>query len=543
MRCACPTARLEPARCRRRNRQAHAPATAGAPAWMRAGGIANRMVGLDHLRPLFIGVAESTGILGPIDHFGWATACAGVAGEIVPAAAWNGPPDAVQRIRATSAGASSPPGTGTPRCARCRSRLMQRAAVAGSLHQQLPASTSDSLLTATAALAGACRGAGRGTNPAARRSPPPRCRRHRRPPARQRGIAGMRFGRPAGIAQAIAQHQIGSWVGDLRRAVIDSGAARNRPSTLLLPAAGMLADRRSGWPCMASSADVPIEPVAPNAATRCITAGPSPRPPQKPKPVALVRTPATASALLDAVGTPPWPGSGRQSHPDMAPGRLSNRVMPATENPRWPARPARPPTIARPGRAGKQGADHRDHHRQRRPAARPSRVLFGLIRGANLRPPDQRPAEAAAAGEMSAGIPAHTRHSASNSQRWPVRLGHGSGRGAHHAGTTTRGCRRQLNTDAPCRHGRRPSRNGARHSRARHHQATPISTVKLEPAPASRPARARSPDQRRHHRDVAGQQHPGAREGVLDVGELRAYSHSATRTPPRSAQRDRRGRG
>ena len=29
-------------------------------------------------RPLFINVAESTEIFGPIDHLGWATACAGV---------------------------------------------------------------------------------------------------------------------------------------------------------------------------------------------------------------------------------------------------------------------------------------------------------------------------------------------------------------------------------------------------------------------------------------------------------------------------------
>ena len=40
-------------------------------------GHAEQVVGLDDFQALFINVAESTEIFGPIDHFGWATAWAG----------------------------------------------------------------------------------------------------------------------------------------------------------------------------------------------------------------------------------------------------------------------------------------------------------------------------------------------------------------------------------------------------------------------------------------------------------------------------------
>src|SRR5690606_4643870 len=44
-------------------------------------------------------------------------------------------------------------------------------------------------------------------------------------------------------------------------------------SSTLLPAASTLARSASGWRAITSSAEAPIEPVAPNTATRCIRAG------------------------------------------------------------------------------------------------------------------------------------------------------------------------------------------------------------------------------------------------------------------------------
>ena len=60
-------------------------------------------------RPLFISVAESMVIFGPIDQFGWRSACSGVACSIASSdQVRNGPPDAVRMTRRTSSRRPAP---------------------------------------------------------------------------------------------------------------------------------------------------------------------------------------------------------------------------------------------------------------------------------------------------------------------------------------------------------------------------------------------------------------------------------------------------
>src|SRR3989338_7076707 len=69
-------------------------------------GASNRNFASIISRALFISVAESTVILGPIFQFGCRSASRGVIREKAPARLKNGPPDAVRRIFRTLSGLS-----------------------------------------------------------------------------------------------------------------------------------------------------------------------------------------------------------------------------------------------------------------------------------------------------------------------------------------------------------------------------------------------------------------------------------------------------
>ena len=117
---------------------------------MRSAGRPNRWWASMTSRPLFISVAESTEIFGPIDHLGWATACSGVtASSSARLRPRNGPPEAVRVIART------------PRCMRPSGRHWKMALCSLSIGitsapasraeaiTSSPASTRDSLLASS----------------------------------------------------------------------------------------------------------------------------------------------------------------------------------------------------------------------------------------------------------------------------------------------------------------------------------------------------------------------------------------------------------
>ena len=97
--------------------------------------------------PLFINVAESMVILGPIDHVGWRNASSGVtAPRSAAGRSRNGPPDAVSMYRRTSRPVRDHRRTGESRCARCRQGESPRRGAAPPATIRRPAITSTSLL-------------------------------------------------------------------------------------------------------------------------------------------------------------------------------------------------------------------------------------------------------------------------------------------------------------------------------------------------------------------------------------------------------------
>ena len=100
-------------------------------------------------RPLFISDAESTEIFGPIDHFGCATACAGVtvanASRVQPR---NGPPEAVRVIRAGTSPGLPARHWKIALCSLSIGTMVAPCACAACISSS-PASTSDSLFASS----------------------------------------------------------------------------------------------------------------------------------------------------------------------------------------------------------------------------------------------------------------------------------------------------------------------------------------------------------------------------------------------------------
>ena len=100
-------------------------------------------------RPLFIRVAESTEIFGPIDHFGCATAWAGVTvARRARSQPRNGPPEAVSTIRRTPSGWHERRHWNTALCSLSIGTICAPEARAAAITSS-PASTSDSLLASS----------------------------------------------------------------------------------------------------------------------------------------------------------------------------------------------------------------------------------------------------------------------------------------------------------------------------------------------------------------------------------------------------------
>ena len=226
-------------------------------------------------RPLFIIVAESTEILRPIDQFGCAHASSGVtAPNCASGRSRNGPPEAVSRMRRT------PRLRGIARVARGQA-LEDRVVLAVDRHaasrrppaaarmNSAPPITSASLFASRMRLP-ARAAASVGESPAAptiaastvSTSPSEAAA------ARPSGPASTRVGkrspaRSTASARAASTSSSAAIVGRKRRHSAASFAA-------LRCAASAATAKRSGWRAMTSSAESPIEPVAPSSATRRI---------------------------------------------------------------------------------------------------------------------------------------------------------------------------------------------------------------------------------------------------------------------------------
>src|SRR5690606_19367477 len=222
-------------------------------------------------RPLFIRVAESTEIFGPIDHLGWATAWAGVTSaneaRLRPR---NGPPEAVSTIRRTSWPRQARRHWNTALCSLSIGTMVAPASRAAAITSS-PASTSDSLLASSRRLP---------ARAAARVEPRPAAPTiaattvSQSSPAASASIACAPpcavVARPASRSPARRTSRreasaIAAWAG---RWVAHSCTS----ASTLLPAASTLASRRSGWRAQTSTAGGPIDPVAPTTATFRVTA-------------------------------------------------------------------------------------------------------------------------------------------------------------------------------------------------------------------------------------------------------------------------------
>ena len=282
-----------------------------------AGASANRWWASMTSSPLFISVAESTEIFGPIDHFGWAIACAGVtSASSARFRPRNGPPDAVRVIRETAEGSSQPAmHWNTALCSLSIGTMVAPAAWAACMSSS-PASTSDSLLASNRRLP-ACAAASVDDSPAAptiaattlsQASPAASASNAASPACAWVSSPASRS--PSRNAAKPAASAITAWSG---RCVRHSATS----ASTLLPAASTLARICPGWRAITSSAEAPIEPVAPNTATRCMD---QLRPIRSPATSCPARTPARPPARCppdparhrgrESRGRNPWPRRG-----------------------------------------------------------------------------------------------------------------------------------------------------------------------------------------------------------------------------------------
>ena len=242
---------------------------------MRSPGRPNRWCASITSRPLFIRVAESTEIFGPIDHFGCLTASATVTlASDARERPRNGPPDAVRMIRAS-------PLPAPPVASRVASGRHWKIALCSlsigttvappsraAAMSNSPASTRDSLLASNRRLP--ARAAARVDGSPAAPTIAATTVSQASPAANASIAAVPACGRVVSPAAARPSRRLPKHASSAITAC--SGRCTRHSATsasTLRPAPSTVARRRCGCRAITSSAEVPMEPVAPRTAMSC----------------------------------------------------------------------------------------------------------------------------------------------------------------------------------------------------------------------------------------------------------------------------------